>query len=111
MAEISEHSKIDGRTKIGKRISVLFDALMTRLCNPADPNVVADVRALAELKVAAEDARLILLAGTDRNPDQIIRLGNLIARLEKRLGLDGPVMPQQESIDAYLARTAREATA
>ena len=39
------------------------------------------------LKVAAEDARKRMLDGTGGDPDQLVRLENLAARAERRLGI------------------------
>src|SRR5258708_14338702 len=72
-------------TAQGRRVRDLFDAQMGRYGNPTDPLIVAEVLALAELKVMAESARLALLNGTDPDPDQLIRLENLIPPKEQGL--------------------------
>jgi hypothetical protein len=80
-------SRVNGRTAVGRRVRDLFGALMARLGQPSDVIVQADVLALAELKAAAEVARLRLLEGDERNSNEIVRLENLVRRAEARVGL------------------------
>lgn len=60
---------------------------MTRLNEPADIVVQADVMALSELKTAAEIARANLLEGKDQSSNECVRLENLVRRAEARVGL------------------------
>lgn len=83
----SPATRIDGRSAAGKRIRDLFRALMVRLNEPADIMVQADILALAELKTAAEVARVRLLE-KGQNSNECVRLENLTRRAELRLGLE-----------------------
>lgn len=99
-------ARIDGRSAIGRRIRDLYAALMSRLDQPADIVVQADVLALAELKCAAEVARQRLLEGGERNSNEIVRLENLVRRAEARVGLlPGGAERPPETLEAYLQRT------
>lgn len=60
---------------------------MTRLGDPADIVAQADIMALAELKVAAEVARVRLLE-KDQSSNECVRLENLVRRAEARVGLE-----------------------
>jgi hypothetical protein len=82
-----------GQSPAARRIRDLFGALMTRLGNPTDAVVIADVLALAELKTSAETARSRLLSGVDNDPDQLVRLENLVRRAERRLDLKPGRLP------------------
>jgi hypothetical protein len=79
---------------------------MERLGHPSDRVVQADALALAELKTAAEAARTRMLNGEDRDPDQLVRLENLVRRAERRLGLDKPVKPPREDFMTEMLRLA-----
>jgi hypothetical protein len=89
--------RLDGRSAIGRRVSDLFKALMTRLGSPSDIVVQADIMALAELKAAAETARVCLLKGEKQNTNEIVRLENLVRRAEARVGLELATAAKEES--------------
>jgi hypothetical protein len=61
---------------------------MTRLGDPSDILVQADILALTELKVAAEAARLRVIEGKDQSSNECVRLENLVRRAEARVGLE-----------------------
>jgi hypothetical protein len=80
-------ARLDGNSPVGRRVRDLFRALMERLGNPTDVIIVADVLALAELKAAAEVARVRLLE-KGQNSNECVRLENLTRRAEARVGLE-----------------------
>jgi hypothetical protein len=86
---------LDGRSAIGRRVADLFKALMTRLSNPSDIVIQADIMALAELTAAAETARVRLLNGENQDTNGLVRLENLVRRAEARVGLE-PAMAAKE---------------
>jgi hypothetical protein len=100
-------ARLDGNSPVGRRVRDLFRALMERLGNPTDVIIVADVLALAELKAAAEVARVRLLE-KGQNSNECVRLENLTRRAEARVGLElgAAAKKEPESLEQYLARTA-----
>lgn len=90
-------ARLDGRSAIGRRVADLFRALMTRLGDPTDIVVQADVMALAELKAAAETARVRLLQGESSDTNGLVRLENLVRRAEARVGLEPASAAKDES--------------
>jgi hypothetical protein len=80
-------ARLDGNSAVGRRVRDLFRAIMTRLDEPADPLIVADCLALAELKTAAEVARVNLLE-KGQSSNECVRLENLVRRAEVRVGLE-----------------------
>ena len=81
-------ARLNGNSPVGRRVRDLFKALMTRLGDPVDVVIVADVLALVELKVAAEVARARLLEGKNQTSNECVRLENLVRRAEGRVGLE-----------------------
>lgn len=70
---------------------------MSRLGDPTDIVVQADVLALTELKVAAETARVRLLEGASSDTNGLVRLENLVRRAEARVGLEPATATKEES--------------
>jgi hypothetical protein len=99
--------RLNGNSPVGRRVRDLFHGLMERLDNPVDVVTVADVLALAELKTAAEVARVRMLeGGGDRGSNECVRLENLVRRAEARIGLAaGSTKADPETLEEYLART------
>jgi hypothetical protein len=83
----AKKSGLDGRTKIARRSKNLFHAITARLGGPTDALIVADCKALCELKCLAERARARLLETEDRSSTELGRLEFLIRHAEARLGL------------------------
>jgi len=81
-------ARLNGNSPVGRRVRDLFKALMTRLGDPVDVVVVADVLAWAELKAAAEVARADLLEGKGRSSNECVRLENLVRRAAASVGLE-----------------------
>jgi hypothetical protein len=92
----SPAARLDGRSAIGRRVADLFKALMTRLGNPVDIVIQADITALAELKAAAETARVRLLKGESQDTNGLVRLENLVRRAEARVGLEPATAVKEE---------------
>ena len=69
---------------------------MARLGNPSDIVVQADIMALAELKAAAETARVRLLNGESQDTNGLVRLENLVRRAEARVGLEPATAAKEE---------------
>jgi len=90
-------ARLDGNSAIGRRVRDLYRALMVRLGDPVDIVVQADIMALAELKVAAETARVRLLEGKSTSSNECVRLENLVRRAEARVGLVPAGAPVEES--------------
>ena len=78
---------LDGRTTLARRSKQLLKALMERLGEPSDALVVADCRALVELKTLAERERDKLLEKEERTSHELGRIEHLIRHAEGRLGL------------------------
>jgi hypothetical protein len=96
----SPAGRLDGRSAAGKRVRDLYRALMTRLNEPADIVTQADIMALAELKVAAEVARVRLLE-KDQSSNECVRLENLVRRAEARVGLVPGISSAEQQCDPY----------
>jgi hypothetical protein len=76
--------------------------------DPADAVAQANVLAAAELTVAAETARVQLLAGK-ADVDQLVKLENLAARAIRRLGIKpGTTAPPGPTMSQYLAEHEQE---
>ena len=98
-------------TARGRRICDLFDSYLEAM--PAkDVLAHANALAAAELRVAAEDMRAAMADGTTIDYEQLIRLENVAARAEKKLGI-GVKARRKLTITEHLAarRHAREASA
>lgn len=78
--------RINRHTPQGRRVADLFRGYWHHMGRPTDAIVQANALAAAELKVAAEDARAALLAGTG-DGDLVVRLENLAHRAERKLGI------------------------
>jgi hypothetical protein len=98
--------RTSGNTARGRRIADLMRSYLRAMGEPTDAVSQADALAAAELKVAAEDARARLLAGTG-DVDQTVRLENLAARSAKKLGIK-PGKPAAPSLAEHLAKRAAE---
>jgi hypothetical protein len=83
-------ARTDRNTARGRRVADIYLAFMAAMGNPQDTISQANALRAAELKVAAEDARKRMLDGTGGDPDQLVRLENLAARAERRLGIRRP---------------------
>ena len=68
---------------------------------PDDPVAMADCRAAAELKQAAEAARAALLAGAN-NAEDVVRIENAVLRAEKRLKLGKRAEKHSDELSEYL---------
>jgi hypothetical protein len=79
-------ARLNGNSPAGRRVRDLYRALMTRLNDPADIVVQADIMAWAELKAAAEVARASVLE-KGQSSNECVRLENLVRRAEARVGL------------------------
>jgi hypothetical protein len=73
-------------TSQGRRVADLYRSYLRAMGDPAGTVAQANVLAAAELAVAAEMARVDLLAGK-ADVDQLVKLENLAARATKRLGI------------------------
>jgi hypothetical protein len=73
-------------TSQGRRVADLYRSYQRALGDPTDAVAQANVLAAAELTVAAEMARVELLAGK-ADVDQLVKLENLAARAIRRLGI------------------------
>ena len=106
-------ARLDGRSAIGRRVRDLFKALMARLGDPSDIVAQADIMALAELKAAAETARVCLLKGEKQNTNEIVRLENLVRRAEARVGLEPATAAKEETNwqDLFIGDDPAEAVA
>jgi hypothetical protein len=73
-------------TSQGRRVADLYRSYLRAMGGPSDTVAQANVLAAAELMVAAEMARVDLLAGK-ADVDQLVKLENLAARAIRRLGI------------------------
>jgi hypothetical protein len=97
-------ARLDGRSAAGKRVRDLYHALLKRLGDPVDNDLVLQgaVLALAELLTMAEAARLRVLEGKDQSSNECVRLENLVRRAEARVGLEpGSSSEPQEAYGRY----------
>jgi hypothetical protein len=103
------HGRANRHTARGRRICDLFDSYMEAM--PADVLTQANALAAAELRVAAEDLRAEMAAGKTVDYEQLIRLENVAARAEKKLGLKARLERKPATIAEHLAsrRQSREA--
>jgi hypothetical protein len=93
-------ARLDGRSAVGRRVRDLFRGLMTRMDNPTDVIVVADILAWAELKAAAEVARARLLEDGGSS-NECVRIENLVRRAAASVGLEpstGSSEPDADSL-------------
>jgi hypothetical protein len=84
-------SRLDGNSHVGRRIRDLYRSLATKLGDPADVIVQADVLAWAELKAASEVARARLLDGGTKSSNEVVRLENLTRRAAISVGLESAI--------------------
>lgn len=90
-------ARLNGNSPAGRRVRDLYRALMSRLNEPADIVVQADVMAWAELKAAAEVARASVLE-KGQSSNECVRLENLVRRAEARVGLaSGAAAAEQDT--------------
>jgi hypothetical protein len=94
----------------GRRVSDLYRAALAAMGNPIDAVSQANALAAAELKVAAENERAKLLAGAG-NADALVRVENLAARAERKLGIKAgaSAKPKMLPIDIWRAQQAEKA--
>jgi hypothetical protein len=93
--------RADGRTPQGRWIRDLYRAWHVAMGQPNDPAAQAGILAAAELLVAAESARTLLLAGTG-DVDQVVRLENLSGRAVRKLGIKPACQPPGNTSPAAL---------
>jgi hypothetical protein len=79
-------SRANLNTANGRRVADLYRSYLRAMGDPTDAIAQANVLAAAELTVAAETARVQLLAGK-ADVDQLVKLENLAARAIRRLGI------------------------
>jgi hypothetical protein len=103
--------RANGNTAVGRRVRDLFNAFLERMGNPADAISQAAALNAAELTVALEQARLAAARGESVDVDQLVRLSNLVARAEKRLGIDRRREPTAAPLREYLASAPARASA
>jgi hypothetical protein len=80
--------RINGKFKLGRRVRRQFTAYRSLLGNPVDILTLGRVAEAAELAIAVQDMRARLLAGEDVE-ESLVRLTNIHARAELKLGLPG----------------------
>jgi hypothetical protein len=96
-------SRANLNTANGRRVADLYRSYLRAMGDPTDAVAQANVLAAAELTVAAETARVQLLAGK-ADVDQLVKLENLAARAIRRLGIKpGAAAAPTQSLAAYLA--------
>jgi hypothetical protein len=80
--------RANGNTARGRRIRDLYRAYMIQIGDPDDLLAQAAALAAAELKSAAEACRtgVLVNAGDADMADALVRIENLAARAERRLG-------------------------
>ena len=100
--------RADLNTSQGRRVADLYRSYLRAMGDPADTAAQADVLAAAELTVAAEMARVDLLAGK-ADVDQLVKLENLAARAIRRLGIrQNAASAPVPSIHDYAAALSEE---
>jgi hypothetical protein len=99
--------RLDGRTRMARRIKQLTKAYLAALAGPS-PVQVAQIKRAAEMTALAEQARAKRMAGDESvSWDDVVRLDSAARRAVRDLKL--PAKPEaRESMTEYLARTARE---
>lgn len=98
------------RTAQGRRIRDLYRSYLKAMGDPTEPRLQADALAAAELKVAAEIERAKLLAGQG-DADAPVRVENLAARAERKLGLKpGQVAPRTSYVERLMQKIQKEQT-
>lgn len=94
--------RLDGRTRLARRLQAAERGMLEALTGPADAATRAKVRTVAELMIIAEGLRAKALSGGRADVHKLAKIENTVARLRRELRLDHPRPSERPSLAAYL---------